>query len=109
MVTVDGEIPADGASISFIPQDGKSPSAGDTLKKGAYLCLVPIGASKVEIRVPRPRRKPKTINKEGPGSGPSGDWIEESLPPEFNAKTTLTFTVNSGKNEKNWDLQTKKK
>ncbi len=108
VVTVNGEIPAEGSSINFIPADGKSPSAGATLDKGKYSVRVPLGAMKVELRVPRPRNAAKgNFSKAGPG--PGGDWIEESLPPEYNNSTTLTYEVKVGKNEKNWDIQTKQK
>jgi hypothetical protein len=106
-VTVDGKVPAEGSSITFIPSDGKTASAGDVIKDGKYSAKVPVGNCKVEIRVPRPAGK-QTTNKEGPGGGPGGGGlIEESLPARYNDKTELTFEVKRGKNEKNWDLSTK--
>ena len=108
-VTVNGEIPMDGSSINFVSSDGKSPSAGDTLKQGKYSTTVSIGTVKVEIRVPRPQTRAKPSPKsEGPGPG-AGGFIEESLPAEYNDKTTLTLEVKPGSNEKNWDIQTKTK
>ncbi len=108
-VTVNGEIPMDGSSINFVSSDGKSPSAGDTLKQGKYSTTVSIGSFKVEIRVPRPQSPAKPSPKgEGPGPG-AGGFIEESLPAEYNDKTTLTLEVKPGSNEKNWDIQTKTK
>jgi hypothetical protein len=44
---------------------------------------------------------------EGPGPGGPAD-IEESLPPEYHEKSTLTFDVKPGKNEKNWEITSKK-
>lgn len=108
-VTVNGEIPMDGSSINFVSSDGRSSSAGDTLKQGKYSATVPIGTVKVEIRVPRPQTRAKPGPKrDGPGSGASG-FIEESLPAEYNDKTTLTLEVKAGSNEKNWEIQTKTK
>jgi len=108
-VTVNGEIPMDGSSINFVSSDGKSSSAGDTLKQGKYSTTVPIGTVKVEIRVPRPQTRAKPGPKsDGPGPG-AGGFIEESLPAEYNDKTTLTLEVKPGSNEKNWDIQTKTK
>ena len=110
-VTVNGEIPMDGSSINFVSSDGKSQSAGDTLKQGNYSATVPVGTCKVEIRVPRPQTRAKPGPKSGgPGPGPgAGGIIEESLPAEYNDKTTLTLDVKPGSNEKNWDIQTKTK
>jgi hypothetical protein len=99
-IKVDGEIPPAGSSITFIPADGKSPSAGALLKEGRYTATVPVGLSKVEIRVPRPK---KGSGSSG-GPGPGGDIIEESLPDKYNDNTELTLEVKRGKNEKNWEL-----
>lgn len=104
-VTVDGQVPAEGSSITFIPTDGKTPAAGATLEKGKYSTKVPVGNCKVEIRAPRPLARAK-VRTEGPGPGGPAD-IEESLPAKFNDATELTFEVKPGTNEKNWDLQTK--
>lgn len=107
LVTVNGAIPANGSSITFIPLDGKAPSAGNTLKEGKYSVKVPVGTAKVELRVPRPVARRKDGAKDGPG--PGGDLIEESLPAEYNNNTTLRFDVQPGKQEKNWDVQLPKK
>src|SRR5262245_60136601 len=48
-VTVDGQTPAVGSSITFIPADGKAQSAGCLIENGKYTAKVPVGASKVEI------------------------------------------------------------
>jgi hypothetical protein len=103
-VTVDGQVPAEGSSITFFPTDGKG-SAGALIEGGKYTAKdVPVGTGKVEIRVPRPAGRP---GKPQAGPGPGGDIIEESLPAKYNDKTELTFDVKPGKNEKNWDLSTK--
>jgi len=107
-VTVDGQIPAAGSSITFIPSDGKSQTAGDLIENGFYSAEVSLGKSKVEIRVPRPA-KGAMAPKAGPGSeGPGGaGLIEESLPAKFNDATELVIDVKPGKNAKDWDLSTK--
>jgi hypothetical protein len=101
-VTVDGRVPAEGSSISFIPADGGSPTAGDLIENGRYAALVPVGTAKVQIRVPRP-----VGGSAGPAEGPEGDVIEESLPERYNDRTELTFEVKSGRNEKNWAVSAK--
>ena len=42
IVTVDGE-PAETGAIGFFPTDGKSPTAGGTIKAGHYSAQVPFG------------------------------------------------------------------
>src|SRR5262245_33920581 len=103
-VTVDGQTPAAGSSISFVPEGGKAPSAGAVIEGGKYTARVPVGTAKVEIRVPRPVTLPKG---EAAGPGPGGDRIEESLPARFNDETELTYEVKPGRQEKNWDLKTR--
>jgi hypothetical protein len=105
-VTVDGQVPAEGSSITFFPTDGKSRSAGALIEQGKYSTSVPVGEARVEIRVPRPARTGKGKPGEGPG-GPGGDIIEESLPAKYNDKTELKYDVKPGRNEKNWELKTK--
>lgn len=101
-VTVNGKVPADGSSITFIPMDGKSSTAGALLKEGRYTVRAPLGVCKVDIRVPRP-----IVKKGRPTGGPGaegGGWIEESLPAKYNDQTELTFEVKPGKNLKDWDI-----
>lgn len=102
-VTVDGQTPAEGSSITFIPTDGKSAGGGGSIEGGKYATKVPVGNYKVEIRVPKPSKPVKGAPVEGPGPGGPAD-IEESLPAKYNDQTELTFEVKSGKNEKNWEL-----
>ena len=109
-VSVDGNVPAEGSSINFISTSGGSSTAGGLIEQGKYSVKVPVGATKVEIRIPRPQGgAARVAPKAGPGSEKgSGGPIEESLPPEYNDKSTLTFEVKSGTNEKNWDVKAKK-
>ncbi len=110
-VSVDGKIPAEGSSINFISTGGGASTAGGLIEQGKYSVKVPVGATKVEIRIPRPQggAVKAAAPKAGPGSEKGvGGPIEESLPPEYNEKSTLTFEVKSGTNEKNWDVKSKK-
>ena len=107
-VTVDGQTPPTGSSITFVPADGKSPSAGALIEDGKYTAKdVPVGTAKVEIRVPKLSGRPKK-EQAGPGAGET-IGLGDALPAKYNDKTELTFDVKSGKNEKNWDLSTKEK
>jgi len=106
-VQVDGQTPSAGSSITFIPTDGKSATAGAVIESGHYTAQVPVGPAKVEIRVPRPRGG-GVGNKAGPGAGPGGGgFIEESLPAKYNDQTELTLDVTRGKVVKDWELSTK--
>ena len=102
-VTVDGAAPGIGSSISFISEDGKSPSSGSLLEAGKFSVKVPVGKMKVAIRALRPAatQRPK---QDGPSSG---EISEDSLGEEYSdeKKTTLTLDVKAGSQEKNWDLK----
>jgi len=100
-VSVDGA-PAERGSITFIPTDGKSPTAGAEIKDGKYAARVPLGAAKVQIRVPKVVDKKKLYNT--PDS-PVQEVLAEVLPAKYNDKTELTLDVKSGSNEKNWELK----
>lgn len=102
-VTVDGQTPADGSSITFLPT-GKTAGGGGPIQDGKYAVTLPAGSYKVEIRVPRPLARAKTAPTAGPGPGGPAD-IEESLPAKYHDKTELTFDVKPGRNEKNWELK----
>lgn len=102
-VTVDGT-PAETGSISFIPVDGMTPTAGATIVQGKFTSEVPIGESNVEIRVPKVVGKKKLYDT--PDS-PVQDIMEEVLPPKYNEATELRFTAERGENQTNFELLTK--
>jgi hypothetical protein len=102
-VTVDGQ-PAEKGAISFIPADGKGPTAGGEITAGKYIAKnVPIGTATVQIRVSKVMGKKKLYNTP---ESPYQDWYGEALPKKFNDATELRFDVKPGNNEKNWDLPT---
>ena len=102
-VTIDGTPPEKG-SISFIPVDGMTSTAGATIDQGKFTSEVPIGESKVEIRVPKVVGKKKLYDT--PDS-PEQEIMEEVLPAKFNESTELRFTAKKGKNEKAFELSIK--
>lgn len=104
-ITVDGE-PAKTGSISFAAEDGKTAPAGGMIEDGGYEVKLPVGVSRVEIRVPRVIGQTKIYNTE---DSPIQDIMEESLPAKYNDETELSYDVPSGKSEKNFDLTSKKK
>jgi len=104
-VTVDGQPAPPGSSITFVPADGKAPTAGALIEDGRYTARVPVGPAKVQVRAPKSIAKRKAGKREGPGA--EGDLVEESLPAKYNDSTTLTYDVKPGTNTKDWDLKTR--
>jgi hypothetical protein len=104
-VMVDGQPAPPGSSITFVPADGKSPTAGALIENGKYTTRVPVGPAKVQVRAPKTVAKPKAGKQAGPGA--DADLVEESLPAKYNDNTTLTYDVKPGTNTKDWDLKTR--
>jgi hypothetical protein len=104
MVLVDGQPVALGA-VSFSPLDGQSSSSGGKIVDGQYSVKASTGTAKVAIRVPKVIGERKVYKT--PDS-PTQQILKESLPPEYNDRTTLTFDVKAGVNEHNFELTTKK-
>jgi hypothetical protein len=102
-VTVDGT-PVEVGSITFLPADGKSPTAGGKIENGKYSVRVPLGTMKVAIRYPKAAGTKKLYNT--PDS-PIGTIWKEVLPARFNEKTELALEVKSGRNNKDWELTAK--
>jgi hypothetical protein len=97
-VRVDGQPAPPGSSITFVPADGKSPTAGALIENGKYTTRVPVGPAKVQIRAPKTAARLKAARQAGPGA--EGDLVEESLPAKYNDNTTLTYDVKAGANTK---------
>jgi hypothetical protein len=95
--------PVEAGAITFIPSDGKSPTAGCTVTQGRYSARVPVGKAKVVINGTKVVGKKKVYNT--PDS-PVMPVTQELLPAKYsdNGKTELTFDVKPGQNEKNWEL-----
>ncbi|MGL6074503.1 MAG: hypothetical protein ACRC8S_10115 [Fimbriiglobus sp.] len=111
-ITIDGQVPPEGASINFIPSDGQGITTGATLDKGKYSFKVPVGKMKVEIRSPKAAKAKATNPRvDGPGraSPTTGGIILESLPPEYHEKSKLTYDVQEGSQKKDWACTTSKK
>ena len=97
-VTWDG-VPLPTGDIVFFPEEKEfGPDAGK-IKDGKYNVKVREGKKRVEIRAVRPVPGKK---------GPMGeDAIEDYIPEEYNAKTTLTAEVAKGKTHFDFPLTTK--
>jgi len=102
-VTVDGTAVETG-SITFLPADGQSPTAGGEIKDGKYSVKVPVGQMKVSISVPKVIGKKKIYPTP---ESPEMPVTKEALPERYNEKTELTLEVKSGPNNKDWELSAK--
>lgn len=103
IVTVNGQPAATGA-VAFSPVDGQSPTSGGKIVDGKYTVKASTGTSRVAIRVPKIVGQRKLYNT--PDS-PVQPLMEETLPAEYNDRTTLTLEVKPGENEHNFELTTK--
>lgn len=103
-VTVDGE-PVSGA-ITFAAVDGKTGPAGGPIVDGLYTATVPVGMSKVAIRVA------KVIGTQKLYDTPDSkihELTDEMLPPKYNDESELTYEIPSGKSTKNFDIELPKR
>jgi hypothetical protein len=103
MPEVHGEVTLDGkplreGSIRFEPMNGNAPTAGALIKDGHFTTSVPVGENKVEINAW------EIVPPKNPGGEES---TRELLPPRYNEKSKLTLTVEQGRNEAKFDLQSK--
>jgi hypothetical protein len=101
-VTVDGT-PAISGSIAYFPVNRKSSTAGAEVVDGRYTANVPLGVSKVEIRVPKVVGQKKLYDT--PDSR-TKQILAESLPPKYNDQTELTLDVKPGENHQDYQLTT---
>jgi hypothetical protein len=101
-VRVDGQA-VDKGAITFVPLDGKSPTAGAPISSGSYSARVPAGKMKVQISVPKVTGKRKAYDT--PDS-PEVPIMGEGLPARYNSATELQCDV-SKPEAIDFDLSTK--
>jgi len=105
---VRGEVSVDNAPlkkghIRFVGTDGKA-GEGEVADGKYAVTGVPVGEVKVEITAPKVVGTRKMYDT--PDS-PTVEDIQELLPAKYNAKSELKMTVQSGSQEKKFDLQSK--
>lgn len=115
-VSLDGE-PIEQGVIAFVPVgDTKGSGGGAEIKDGEYSIPKDRGPSpgkhRVEITATRSTGTAEVKGVQGStGGGPSGAGTAETLemyvPAQYNSKSTLVFTVESGRNEENYELKSK--
>lgn len=103
-VTLDGQ-PLENGAIAFIPADGETPTAGERIENGVYKARVPIGAKRIEITAS------KVVGQRaayaGEADSPQIDVTAALVPRRYNIDSELTLEVQSGVNQKNFDLKSK--
>ena len=102
-VTLNGQ-PVETGAITFVPVDGKTPTAGGEIKDGRYSVKVPVGTMKVSISAPKVVGKKKIYPTP---QSPEMPITKEALPARYNDQTELRLDVKPGANQKDWDLQSK--
>lgn len=98
-------VPIAEGSITFFPEDGKGPTAGDVIVDGKYsVKKVPVGIAKVQISSSKEVGKKKVYD--APNS-PEMPVKIDPLPEKYKdpINTELRFDVRPGQNEKVWDLK----
>src|SRR5262245_46998276 len=99
-----GGKPLEKGNITFVPADGKSPTAGGEVNGGNYSVRVSVGKMKVSISAPKVVGQKKVYNT--PDS-PTMPITAEALPARYSTESKLELDVKPGSNTKDWELDEK--
>ena len=108
--TVSGKVTLDGAplangTIAFVPADGRTASAEVKIKDGFYSVQMPPGRKRVQISAT------KVIGQRvvyaGDPNSPVVDNVQEIIPQQYNAATTLTFEATTGGAQQDFALKSR--
>ena len=103
-VTFDGQ-PVNKGSISFLPAEGRGPTAAAVIEQGRFSTRVATGRFKVQILAYR--KIGERHANEGDPSTPMVDINEQILPEQYNSETTLTCEIKPGRQKVDFPLQPK--
>lgn len=101
-MTLDGQ-PLPRGTISFVPADGATASAGGPIKDGAYLVEMSPGKKRVQISSTKVVGKRQVY--QGDPKSPVVDEVRESIPPQYNASSTLTADVDAQHAKHDFELK----
>ncbi len=101
-VTFNGQ-PVEKGNISFLPADGKGPTAAATIAAGKYSVKIAPGQKKVAIEGYKVLGQ-QHLRPNDPTS-PKIDSLEEILPPRFNTQTELTREITGDESTYDFDLK----
>jgi len=103
-VTLDDQPIANG-SISFLPVDGKTATAGTRIENGKFEIKMPPGPKRVEISgMEVVGQKPAY---EGDKNSPLVDITRDIVPSRYNTKSELLVDVDSGEANQDFSLVSK--
>ena len=102
MVTLDGEA-LDNGAITFVPEDGNTPTAGAIIAEGKYHLELAPGEKRVEISATKVIGKRQVY--EGAADSPVVDNVQEIIPPKYNTQSTLIVSIDQGENAHDFDLK----
>lgn len=92
--------PVEVGEIIFIPADSNLPSVASTIDQGRYECEVPKGDSQVTVTAFR--EIPGKFDTSNPGQ--KNALMEMYIPPKYNSKSELKASVDSAKQDLNFQL-----
>lgn len=104
IVTLDDQ-PLPNGTISFIPQDGQSPTAGGVIEDGRYRVAIEPGPKTVRISASQ------VVGQQSPYEGDATtlvDVTEEILPARYNARSEFAAEIASGTNMQDFNLTSTK-
>ncbi|MBA2117839.1 hypothetical protein [Bremerella alba] len=103
-VTLDDQPIANG-SISFLPVDGNTATAGTRIENGKFEIMMPPGSKRVEITgIEVVGQKPAY---EGDKNSPLVDITRDIVPSRYNTKSELLVDVDSGEANQDFRLVSK--
>jgi hypothetical protein len=102
-VTFDSQPLANG-TITFLPADGATATAGGKIENGTYSVQMPPGQKKVQVSATKVVGQ--RVVYDDPKS-PVIDDVREMLPPQYHANTILTVDAKAGINKQDFDLKSK--
>jgi hypothetical protein len=100
-VSFDGQ-PVNKGSISFLPADGRGPTAAAVIEQGRFSVRVLPGEFKVQIC--SYRKIGERHASEGDPASPIIDIDQQTLPDRFNTATTLTREIKAGRQQVDFPL-----
>ncbi len=107
-VTLDEQPLANGV-ITFLPSDGKGPSASAKIENGEYETEIDPGPKNVSIQATEAAAEPTDSAARGDSHGGGGSASPKQLiPAKYNTNTELKYEVQaSGNDDVNFDLNSK--
>jgi hypothetical protein len=104
-VTIDGQ-PLDKGVISYVPADNQGVPVTANVVGGQYELTALAGKKFVQISAPIVVGQRKEYEGEG---APLVEITDERLPSKYNSQTELTFEIQSGRNAKDWAVESQKR